>query len=381
MKHTLLSLNLSVIAIALSTTISAAKATTNQEPSWNGETIKVGTIDNYLPCSDRINQHYEGFSIDLWRRISERLNLTYTIQPIASFDQAITLAAQGEFDVIASCHEITPERLQSVEYAIPYTTGGIVIASQQSQKPVLTLVGKIIQNKIVVRCSILLIIITGITAWSSSYYKKTKAIRKKKARRLAKVWTFLILNDGIDTIVGNKVRDHATVLVTSLVHMLLMSAIIGTTATIIFEENITKKTNELKNKELYSLLRQGLAVQAETSHANWLQKQMKNAGILEDIGTTPIYAQNKQQLIELIQGKTAEKPRHVVTNVTTYKTLLRQASLQEKFQLAYQLSSKTPQAFVFGSQINNDLKKAINIELSRMNRSGLTEQIEQDWKD
>ena len=107
MKHTFLGLNLSVIAIALSTTISAAKATTNQEPSWNGETIKVGTIDNYLPCSDQINQHYEGFSIDLWRRISERLNLKYTIQPIASFDQAITLAAQGEFDVIASCHEIT----------------------------------------------------------------------------------------------------------------------------------------------------------------------------------------------------------------------------------------------------------------------------------
>ena len=94
-----------------------------------------------------------------------------------------------------------------------------------------------------------------------------------------------------------------------------------------------------------------------------------------------MYAKNKQKLIELIQGKTAQKPRHIVTNVTIYKTLLREAALQEKFQLAYQLSSKTPQAFVFGSQINNDLKKAINVELSKMNRSGLTEQIEQDWKD
>ena len=276
---------------------------------------------------------------------------------------------------------ITPERLQSIEYAIPYTTGGIIIASLQNQKPVITLVGKIIQNEIVVKCSILLIIITGLTAWSSSYFKQPEPTSRGKARRLTKVWTFLILNDGIDTIVGSKIRDHITVLITSLVHMLLMSAIIGTTATIIFEENITKKTNELTNKELHQLLRQGLAVQKQTSNEHWLNKQMNKAGIRNDIGTTPIYASSKQQLMELIQGKKTQKPNHFIANATTYKTVLKQAELEEKFELSYQMPSKTPQAFVFGSQIKQDLKKAINIEISKMNRSGLTEQIEKDWRD
>ena len=195
------------------------------------------------------------------------------------------------------------------------------------------------------------------------------------------MWTFLILNDGIDTIVGSKVRDHITVLITSLVHTLLMGAIIGTTATIIFEENVTKKTNELKNKELYQLLQQGLAVQEQTSNAHWLQKQMNNAGITQDIGTTPIYATNKQQLLDLIQGKRNQKPKHVVTNITAYKTLLKQAELEDDFELSYQMPSKTPQAFIFGSQAKQDLKTAINIEISKMNRTGLTEQIEQDWRD
>ena len=381
MNYKALGLSLGLACVAISATFTGATAATTEPPSWTEDVIKVGTVDDYLPCSDQINQHFEGLSIDLWRRISERLNINYTIQTISSFDQAVTRAANGEFDLITSCHEITPERLQSIEYAIPYTTGGIIIASLQNQKPVITLVGKIIQNEIVVKCSILLLIITGLTAWSSSYFKQPETTSRGKARRLTKVWTFLILNDGIDTIVGSKIRDHITVLITSLLHMLLMSAIIGTTATIIFEENITKKTDELTNKELYQLLRQGLAVQKQTSNEHWLNKQMNKAGIRNDIGTTPIYASSKQQLMELIQGKSIQKPNHFIANITTYKTVLKQAKLEEKFELSYQMPSKTPQAFIFGSQIKQDLKKAINIEISKMNRSGLTEQIEKDWRD
>ena len=160
-----------------------------------------------------------------------------------------------------------------------------------------------------------------------------------------------------------------------------MSTIIGTTATIIFEENITRKANELKDKELHQLLRQGLAVQEQTSEAQWLNRQMNNAQITQAPGTTPIYASDKQHLLELIQGKNNVSPKHFVANITTYKTLLKQADSEEKFELNYQTSSKTPQAFIFGSQIRDELKKAINIELSNMNRSGLTEQIEQDWRD
>ncbi|MCB4394437.1 amino acid ABC transporter substrate-binding protein [Synechococcus sp. HB1133] len=381
MNYKALGLKLGLVIMTVSATITGATAIANETPSWAGSIVKVGTVDDYLPCSDQIDQHFEGLSIDIWRRISERLNISYTMQPISSFDQAVALAANGEFDLIASCHEITPERLQSIEYAIPYTTGGIVIASQQSKKPVISLVSKIIQNKIVVRCSVLLIAITGLTAWSSSYFNNSRPASKLKARRLTKVWTFLILNDGIDTIVGNKIRDHITVLITSLVHTLLMGAIIGTTATIIFEENITKRTNELANKELYQLLQQGLAVQKETSNAHWLEKQMNNAGITLNMGATPIYASDKQHLMELIQGKSDPNPKHMVTNITTYKTILKQAELEDEFELSYQMPSKTPQAFVFGSNINQELKKAINVEIAKLNRSGLTEQIEKDWRD
>ena len=36
------------------------------------KTLQVGTVDNYLPCSDLTENSYEGLSIDLWRAIAEK---------------------------------------------------------------------------------------------------------------------------------------------------------------------------------------------------------------------------------------------------------------------------------------------------------------------
>jgi len=108
---------------------------------------------------------------------------------------------------------------------------------------------------------------------------------------------------------------------------------------------------------------------------------MRSAGITPNRETLPLYADSKVQMIEFIQGKQARPAKHFVTNITTYKTLLKQSDLQEKYQLTYQLPSKTPQAFLFGGKVKPELKKMINIEIAKMNRQGLTEQIEKDWSD
>ena len=166
-------LAISLLAVALSETSPRISAHAGVAVAEKNEIVKIGTVDDYLPCSDQIDDNFEGLSIDIWRRISERLNLQYTLSAIPSFDEAVNLAAEGKFDIIASCHEVTPERLKRVEYAIPYTTGGIVIASQQSNRPVLTLIGKIFQNKIGPSSSIMnLMPVFGYKCGPSDMHKK-----------------------------------------------------------------------------------------------------------------------------------------------------------------------------------------------------------------
>ena len=372
---TFVAVALSFLAQFFGATIQGAKA-----QDWHERPLKIGTVDDFLPCSHFINQSHEGMAIDIWRRISERLKLKYEISTISSFDEAVSMAAIGKFDVIVSCHEITPERLELVEYAVPYTSGGIVIVSEQNQRPFLDLVGKIFQNKIVVRCSLLLLLVTAITAYTSQYFRNSKATRRSKARRFTRAWTFLILNDGIDTVIGPKIIDHIAVLISSLSHMLLMSAIIGTTVTIVFEENIAKQTKEIGDKELKELLREGIAVIKGTSTATWLDNRIKIAGIAPGSGLKPIAAKTKTERLQLLRDGSTQAPRHFVSNSTNYATQLKESGLEDSFSISYQSPRKTPQSFIFGRNLEPALKRLINIELAEMNRNGVTEQIEKDWR-
>ncbi|NKB73213.1 MAG: transporter substrate-binding domain-containing protein [Synechococcus sp. s2_metabat2_7] len=378
--------SLAVVALPISALFLIGHPSLSQQQETNqsqkNASITVGTVDNNLPCSDKIDEHFEGYSIDIWRRISERLNIEYQIVTSKSYDEAVMMAANGKVDIVTSCHDITPERLQIVEYSIPYTSGGIVIISRRAQRPVMALALKLINNQIILRCGILLILITGLTAFALKV-RKRQSKRKKdyKQRKYFRLWTILILNDGVDTLLGSRTRENLLVLTSSLLHVLLMSAIIGTIASIVFEENIAFNTSKLGSNELIKLLKEGLVVQEGTSYMQWVESRMKRAGIGDNYSVPPRLVSTKKEMLEEIGSTKPDKPSHFVSNITTYKYNLRQVGNSDEFEISYQQPNKTPQAFIFGSGMNSKLKQRINIEISKMNRSGLTDQIESDWKD
>ena len=41
--------------------------------------LKVGTVDNYLPCSDLVDGNFEGLSVDMWRAIAEKNKIHYDL--------------------------------------------------------------------------------------------------------------------------------------------------------------------------------------------------------------------------------------------------------------------------------------------------------------
>lgn len=84
-------------------------------------------------------------------------------------------------------------------------------------------------------------------------------------------------------------------------------------------------------------------------------------------------------MIELLRGRTDDNPHHFVANITTYLSKLKEANLEKEFAISYQSPRKTPQSFIFGSKLDDGLRRLINIEIAKMNRNGLTEQLEKDW--
>ena len=370
-----------IIALFLICQPTYSQQQSKNKPQQNTPII-VGTVDNNLPCSDKIDDHLEGYSIDVWRRIRERLNIDYRVITSKTYDEAVMLAAKGKVDIVASCHDITPERLQLVEFSVPYTSGGIVIISRRAQRPALALASKLINNQIILRCGILLILVTSLTAFALKVQKRNSKRKKDhKQRKYFRLWTILILNDGVDTLLGSRTRENLLVLSSSLLHMLLMGAIVGTIASIVFEQNITFNTSRLGSNELIKLLKEGLVVQEGTSYMQWIESRMKRAGIGENYSVPPRFVSTKTEMLEEISSSKGDKARHFVMNITTYKHNLRQVGNPDNFEASYQQPNKTPQAFIFGSAADPEFKRLINIEISKMNRSGLTDQIESDWTD
>ena len=109
------------LVLGLAATVSTGALKAEGLTTDSSEHLLVGTVDNYLPCSDEANNNYEGLSIDVWRRVAENINRPYTIVSLPTFSQAVDAAAFGSVDLIASCHKITPERLELVEFSVPYT--------------------------------------------------------------------------------------------------------------------------------------------------------------------------------------------------------------------------------------------------------------------
>ena len=64
------------------------------------------------------------------------------------------------------------------------------------------------------------------------------------------MWAILVLNDGVDTLLTSRTRENLLALVSSLLHFLLMSAIIGTTASIVFERYIAYNTSKLGSYDI-----------------------------------------------------------------------------------------------------------------------------------
>ena len=370
-----------IIALFLTCQPTHSQKQFKNKPQQNAPII-VGTVDNNLPCSDKIDDQLEGYSIDVWRRISERINIDYRIITAKTYDEAVMMAAKGKVDIVTSCHDITPERLQLVEYSVPYTSGGIVIISRSAQRPVLALASKLINNQIILQGSLLLILVTGLTAFALKVRKRNSKKKKDhKQRKYFRIWTILILNDGVDTLLGSRTRENLLVLSSSLLHMLLMGAVVGTIASIVFEQNITFNTSRLGSNELIKLLQEGLVVQEGTSYMQWIESRMKRAGIGENYPVPPRFVSTKTEMLEEISSSKKNKASHFVMNITTYKYNLRQVGNPDNFEASYQQPNKTPQAFIFGSAADPKFKRLINIEMSKMNRSGLTDQIESDWID
>ena len=369
------------LALGLAATVTTGALKAEELATDPSEHLLVGTVDNYLPCSDEANNYYEGLSIDVWRRISESINKSYTIVSLPTFSQAVDAAAFGAVDLIASCHKITPERLELVEFSVPYTRDSLGMLSRKNNSLNIGIGTQLFEDTIIKTSLLVLLVVSGLSAfgiaWLENNFDGMSGFSGKRSTRFSKAWIMLLLGSGVDKLLHQNQRAHALIMLASGIRILFLSILVGTTAALIFEDRKPMNANNINRSYLSKILSEGVAVNAGTKMHDWLTKQVEIHNLDQASHSGIIATERKGALSEALNSGLAD---HIISDVSVLTQVLQNVDEPDNYWISLEMPNKTPQAFIFGDNLDPATKQSINIALSKLNYDGDAARLEASWQ-
>lgn len=349
--------------------------------TYEAKHLLVGTVDNYLPCSDETSEGFEGLSIEIWRRVAERLNKSYTLVSIPSFSAAVDSAAFGSVDIVASCHKITAERVERVDFSVPYTRDSLGILSKDDERINLAFIESLLSDRVFVLFLSLLLIISSGAAFLigrlENGFSEFSGFAGNRRAHLTKAWIMLFTGAGVDKLLHKNSAAHAVVLGATVSRLLVISVLVGTTASLLLESKKPSDASKLSKAELALFLRQGLAVNSGTKMHDWILRKIEEYNLFPEAesGLIPVLEEGR-----LEQMLNSGEVRHVLSDISVLNNIWKDLDDPDSFRISLEMKNKTPQSFIFGSELDNPLRKKINIELARMNYNGESARLGSAWE-
>jgi ABC-type amino acid transport substrate-binding protein len=78
---------------------------------------------------------FSGISVDLWRRVAERLERQFKLIPVAEMESVLSGLEQGQYDAAIGAITITPEREKRVDFSYPAHRSGVAVALRKDKGP------------------------------------------------------------------------------------------------------------------------------------------------------------------------------------------------------------------------------------------------------
>ena len=186
-----------------------------------------------------------------------------------------------------------------------------------------------------------------------------------------------LIGSGVDKLLHLNQRAHALILLASGIRILLLSVLVGTTATLIFETRKPLDASKLSASQLKTVLIEGVAVNAGTKMHDWLLLQIDRHNLNQaDHGA--VLAVERQGALE--DALRSGAVRHIVSDVSLLTQVMQNLEDPDGYRLSLEMPNKTPQAFIFGASLSPELKQSINIALAKMNYGGDSARLERSWQ-
>lgn len=306
-------------------------------------------------------------------------SLSYKLTIIPTFGQAVDDAAIGKYDLIASCHKITADRLKEVSFSVPYTYGTFGFLSKREKSPwfVIDLISK---SEILLSIFILIVIcITG-----SLVIGRHELAQCLDSRVSSKLFLAGIVNNFTHFLVGafapllrDRRNSNWIVLAIAFARLFLVSLLLGSSASLILERESPVDALSLNDESLKGIVYGGIAVNRATKMDEWLQKRIENIKNINTSRVKILRATNGEP--ELVEALTTGKVRHILSDVAVLNRILLNIDDSDSYSISVKNPNITPQAFVFGSGLDEKHKSIINISISEFIRSGKSRRLNIRW--
>jgi polar amino acid transport system substrate-binding protein len=328
--------------------------------------LRVGVVDGAQPCSFRQDGVWKGLAVDLWTRVATEERLPFILQEWPDLGSLLAATRRGEVDLAVGCVNLSPERLRTLTFSLPFQEDGLAVMALQSRFDL----GKAFLSSLLgptllqlLGGFLVFIGLLSLLTWRVENHGRSADTRSLgRMRSFARIFQILATGPGSNTIVATT-RGHLLVLLAYLVRIVAASLLVGFLTVHVVEETRQRTAGTLRSPR--DLRGRRVAVRPGSASAALLEELNRSS---QGPPVTMVELPQVSDAIPLLALDKAD------------------AVLADELQLSYALAHHTSatvlpslvlravrpesQGFAFSPTLNPTTALRIDLAISRLKRSG-----------
>jgi ABC-type amino acid transport substrate-binding protein len=319
--------------------------------------LRIGTKESPPFAMKNADGSWTGISIELWKHLSDELNLDYELEEL-TLDKMLNKLEDGEVDAAVAAISVTSARHERVGFCHPHFSTGLGVAvSARGRSTTWTLLRRIVSGRLlrIIFSMVVIVVVCGLLFWLFERKLNTSMFGGKRRSGIGMgVWWSTIVLLGHKGIVPVSIKGRILATFAMLASLIVLSILTGVITSV-----LTVQQLELGIARATDLYHVRVATVASSTSADYLrQRRIVFRGY-----ETP------RQAIEAVDDGQADA---VVYDAALLKYLAGEEYLNRIDVLPVLFNV---QEYAIALRPNSELRKTLNEELLRYRESDAWDEL------
>lgn len=355
-----------------------ASITSPYQTQAKAQVLRVAVVDELPPCTDVSGKSFRGSSVEIWLQTAARSNQSFRFEAVNNSKEGIQKAGRGDVDLVVGCLNITPNRMQQVEFTMPISDDSLALLTPKNDSSFIEILKELAANRAIRETIIVLIL--GSLPFATALWFLSKGFQHHdisgatKRQTFFKGWMMLAMGTGIYKM-GTAPPSMSIIALTNFIRLIITSIFVASTTSIVINQ---AEPDDIENTDtLKTALNHKIGVLAGSFSEEWLDRRADSViSASEQLQAIVPISKSSDMIKMLTNGKVGS----LFGDTKTMLELRSQLPNPEDYELSGETRYRTPQAFVIGSTLNKQSRRSINQAISELSFEGEIEAILSRWQ-